>query len=153
MNRIVAIALVLAAAGCRWLTEPSHVAQVKSPVDVTLKIGDAVLVDGILRVKFVAVPADSRCPATAECFVAGDALVALEAHAGLAPCPDTLHTFQTQLALCGGYLIELLELAPYPQSFQPIPPGDYAAKIRFLTGDPPGVARPPALQHAAPPTR
>ncbi|HTT68342.1 MAG TPA: hypothetical protein VMF70_09960 [Gemmatimonadales bacterium] len=137
MRLVVAIALVLAASGCRWLTEPSHVAQVKSPVDVTLKIGDQVLVDGVLRVKFVAVPSDSRCPATAECFVAGDALVVLEALAGLAPCPDTLHTSQTNLAICGNYLIGLLELAPYPQTFQPIPPGDYAAKIRFLTGDPP----------------
>ena len=136
MNRIVAIAVVLAAAGCRWLTEPSHVTQVKSPVDVTLKIGDEVTVDGILRAKFVAVPADSRCPAMAECFVAGDALVVIEAHAGPGLCPDTLHTAQTNLATCGSYLIALLELTPYPQSFQPIPPADYAAKISFRTGDP-----------------
>jgi hypothetical protein len=137
VNRIVAIALVLAAAGCRGPTGPGQGAQVNSPVDVTLKIGDAVTVDGVLRATFVAVPVDSRCPATAECIVAGDALVVIEAHAGLGRCPDTLHTAQTNLVTCGNYLIELLELAPYPQSFERIPLGDYAARIRFLTGDPP----------------
>jgi hypothetical protein len=137
MRRIVALALVLAASGCRWLTEPSHPVELSSPADVTLRIGDEVRVDGILRAKFIGVPADSRCPATADCFWAGDAAVAIELHPGSGLCADTLHTSQIQLAACGGYLIELLELTPYPQTFGPIPPADYAAKLRIRTGDPP----------------
>ena len=139
MRQMLGIALVLAVAGCRGPAEPRLVSvEVSSPADVTLRIGQAVRVDGKLRATFIGVPADSRCPATAECIWAGDAAVAITSSTGTgSSCPDTLHTANPTLALCGNYLISLLELTPYPQVPGQIPPGVYEARLRFSTGDPP----------------
>jgi len=146
MRRVAAIAIVLAASACRWLTEPSHtvgVRNLKSPAEVTLKVGDQVVVDGFLRVQFVGVPADSRCPASVECVWAGDAAVALDAgpvaEAGpVALCPDTLHTnLEPKADVCATYDISLLDVTPYPQVPGPIPPGDYAVRLQFSAAPPP----------------
>jgi hypothetical protein len=129
----VAIAAVLGLAGCRWASDPSHRVQASSPAEVTLKIGEEVQVDGFLLAKFIGVPADSRCPATADCVWAGDAAVAIAARAApRTSCPDTLHTtLDPTAAVCAGYLISLLELTPYPQVPGPIPAGEYAARLRI----------------------
>jgi hypothetical protein len=143
MKHALAIALVFAAAGCHWLTEPRHVVEASSPADVTLKIGQEVWVDGVLRAKFIGVPADSRCPATVECVWAGDGAVALDVGAlailgppGLGPsCTDTLHTtLDPTVIVCGGYTISLVELTPYPQAPGPIPARDYAARLQLAAG-------------------
>jgi hypothetical protein len=143
MKHVVMIVLILAATGCRWQTGPSRVVEVSSPAAVTLRIGQEVRVDGILRAKFIGVPADSRCPANAECVWAGDAAVAMDVGAlgivgppGLGPfCTDTLHTtLDPKVIVCGGYSISLVELTPYPQAPGPIPAGDYAARLQISAG-------------------
>ena len=134
MKSVFAVALVLAAAGCRWLSEPGGAGEVSSPSDVTLKIGQEVRVDAVLRVGFAGVPADSRCPATADCIWAGDGVVAITASVGMGPTyPDTLHTnLDPKLVQFGGYTITLLELRPYPQAPEPpISPGEYAAHLKI----------------------
>jgi hypothetical protein len=152
MKHALAITLVLAAAGCRWLTEPSHVVEVSSPAEVTLKIGQDVRVDGVLRAKFVGVPADSRCPATADCIWAGDAAVAIDAWgAGISTpaaagpsCSDTLHTtLDPKVVVCGRYSISLVELTPYPQLPGSIPASDYAARLAVARWESLDAARAP----------
>jgi hypothetical protein len=136
MRQMLGIALVLAAAGCRGPAEPRIVStpplEVSSPVEVVLKIGQEARVDMLLRLDLLGVSADSRCPATAECFWAGDGAVATAHAIGMGPSyPDTLHTTLDPTSVqFGGYTITLLELTPYPQSFEPIPSDQYAARFR-----------------------
>ena len=95
----------------------------------TLAPGEtAVLADTSLRVQFVRVSNDSRCPADAVCIQGGDATVhilvdggAYELHTGDASQASITH---------GGVTIELVELQPYPFSSRTIAPGDYRATLR-----------------------
>jgi hypothetical protein len=128
--------LVLASAGCRGPVEPRAVSnpplEFSSPTEVVLKIGQEARVDALLRLDFLGVPEDSRCPAVVECFWAGDAAVAIAVSLGMGPSfPDTLHTtLDPKAVLFGGYTITLVELTPYPQVPGPIPPADYAARFK-----------------------
>ena len=137
MKRMLGIALVLAAAGCQRPAEPRAVSttplDVSSPSEVVLKIGQEAQVDSLLRVGFLGVPSDSRCPAMVECVWTGDAAVAIGVSLGMGPSyPDTLHTnLDPKSVPFGGYTITLLQLTPYPQAPGPIPPGDYAARLRI----------------------
>ncbi len=122
--------LVIAAllgTGCYSYTAP----RLGSPADVVLAIGGGVQVDAVLQVVFLGVPADSRCPATAECVYAGDATVVLGVSLGTGPTvADSLHTNQGPKAVAAGrYIITLLELTPYPQIPGPIPADQYRARL------------------------
>ncbi len=95
----------------------------------TLAPGEAVvLADASLRVEFVRVSNDSRCPADVVCIQGGDALVHILVDGG----PYELHTGDASQASIthGGVTIELLELQPYPFSSRTIEPGDYRATLR-----------------------
>ena len=85
-----------------------------------------------LRLEFVRVSGDSRCPADALCVWAGDAIVHLRVTGG----GSAEHELHTQ-AIGGhtavvheGFRIELVELKPYPFSSKTIEPGDYRAMLR-----------------------
>jgi hypothetical protein len=148
VRHAIGIALTLAVAGCREPTTPLRQLQVANPGEVTLRIGEEVVVDGVLRVKFVGVPADSRCPSSVLCVWAGDAAVALDAgpvaaEGPVALCPDTLHTnLGPSAEVCATYYITLLEVTPYPQVPGPIPPGHYAVRLGFSAAPPPAGVRP-----------
>ncbi|HXY69354.1 MAG TPA: hypothetical protein VEH62_07875 [Gemmatimonadales bacterium] len=129
----LATTIALAAGGCRWLTEPRGL-DVSSPADVTLRVGQSVRVDGRLRVTFLSVPADSRCPADAICVWAGDALVAITTSLdGGAALADTVHTMPAASSdTTGIYIVSLTGLTPYPRTTAPVAPGDYVAQLHVV---------------------
>ena len=60
------IAVSLFGAGCSEPGEPRPVSSrvVSSPAEIVLSVGVEVRVDSLLRLGFMGVPADSRCPAS-----------------------------------------------------------------------------------------
>jgi hypothetical protein len=129
VGHIVAALLALAAAcGDRAVLGPTGVS---SPAEVVLRVGQEVRVDSDLRLTFLAVPEDSRCPTHFECFWQGDGAVAIAYAAGTGPSfADTLHTaLDPRAAQFAGYAITLLALTPYPDNSFAIPAGRYAARF------------------------
>jgi len=103
---------------------------VKLNEEFKLKVGqNAKLQNESLRIKFVAVTEDSRCPLIYRCDSPGNAAVALTIQKdNYVPAIDTLNTYsypRTNWYL--GYKIDLAELEPYPQDYTPIPKLDYVA--------------------------
>lgn len=98
----------------------------------TLAVGDTATVEpSTVRLEFVEVSGDSRCPADAICIWAGDAVVRLRATAGTAGTTLDLHTDDSARASSAfqGLRIELKELQPYPISSRTITQGDYRATL------------------------
>lgn len=97
----------------------------------TLAPGEtAVVQDAGLRVRFVDVTGDSRCPADVVCIQGGDALVRVQVFDGeRTPAAYDLHTGDASRADVVHRLarIALVELQPYPFSSRIIAPEDYRA--------------------------
>ena len=129
-------AALLVGIGCGGASEPVAVANrvVASPADIVLAIGDEVRVDSLLRVGFMSVPGDSRCPTTVVCIWMGDG--AAEISYGIGMGPSTLDTLHTALgrsqATFRRYTITLLDLMPYPTLPGTIPPDQYAVRLRIV---------------------
>lgn len=83
-----------------------------------------------VRVQFLRVSGDSRCPADAICIQGGDALVHVRAIDGTA-AEYELHTGDESRAavMHAGFRIELVNLQPYPFSNRTIAPEDYRATL------------------------
>ena len=128
---LTSLAVALALAGCGDSTA-SKVQPAPSRTDAVLTIGQDVLVDSVLRVAVIGVPADSRCPTSVQCVWAGDGAVAITHSLGDGPSlPDTLHTtIDPKSVRFGGYLITLLDLTPHPSRPGPIPAEDYTVRLR-----------------------
>ena len=97
----------------------------------TLAPGQSALVQGTaLRVEFLRVSGDSRCPADAVCIQGGDAIVHVRASAATFADYE-LHTGNSARAVVthAGFRIELSQLQPYPFSSRPIDPGEYRATL------------------------
>jgi hypothetical protein len=97
----------------------------------TIAPGQSAEVTGTpLRVLFLRVSADSRCPADVICIQAGDATVRVRV---LDPqqAEYELHTSVPPRTVLtpSGYRVELVELQPYPFSNRPILPFDYRASL------------------------
>jgi hypothetical protein len=101
-----------------------------------LRVGQEVLtVDGKLKIKFLSVPEDSRCPKGVNCIWAGNARIVLQV-GKLTGKPvileldtnprSTTHTAEGGFGL---YQIKLIEVAPYPLNGQTIAPRSYAATL------------------------
>ena len=98
----------------------------------TLAVGDTVTIDSPrVRLEFVEVTGDSRCPIDAICIQGGDAVVRLRAMAGTTSSTLELHTGDAARAssVFQGLRVELMELQPYPFSSRPTVPGDYKATL------------------------
>ena len=96
----------------------------------TLAPGEVAAVQDVgVRVQFVEVTGDSRCPADAVCIQGGDALVKIRVSEGSSTSSYDLHTGDTSRAAVvhGSVKIALVELQPYPFSSRTISPGDYRA--------------------------
>ncbi len=94
--------------------------------------GQTAAIDGTpLRVQFLRVSGDSRCPADALCIQGGDALVHIRAEARGDAADYELHTGNSThaAAVHAGFRIELTRLEPYPFSSRTIAPGDYRATL------------------------
>jgi hypothetical protein len=96
----------------------------------TLAPGDVATVGAVdLRMQFIQVTGDSRCPADALCILGGDAIVRILAYDGGTATPHELHTGDMSRASVahGRARITLVELQPYPFSSRAIRPEDYRA--------------------------
>src|SRR5262245_3182078 len=87
-----------------------------------------------IRLRFVAVMGDSRCPGDALCIQGGDAIVQIEVlptGGGSGLTSYNLHTGSMQPVRHDDLTIALVELMPYPfSSLPPIRPSDYRATLR-----------------------
>jgi hypothetical protein len=122
-----ALACLLTAAGCGDTAPTGPTVALNERF--TLAPGELATVDGTsLRVQFVRVASDSRCPADVVCIQMGDAAVELLVNGA----PYDLHTFDERRSsvTVGGVQIELVELQPYPVSSRQIQPGEYRATLR-----------------------
>jgi hypothetical protein len=101
-----------------------------------LSVGQEVsTADGKLKIKFVSVAEDSRCPKGVNCIWAGNARVMLQVgKTNGAPVKLELNTNAREATDGAGggygqYLIKLVEVAPYPVAEQPIKPGSYTVTL------------------------
>jgi hypothetical protein len=128
----VALALCALVAGCSH-----HALAPATPVDLTIVLapGQTSSVEGTdLRVGFVGIASDSRCPADAMCVWAGEGVVAVQV-------VDRSGNRQYQLSTApskgsaehGAYVLTLNDLSPYPFVSQPIAPGAYRVTLRIAT--------------------
>jgi hypothetical protein len=107
--------------------------------ELKLSPGQAVAVAGTkLRIKFIAVESDSRCPTDVACVWAGNAAVKLQL-SGLGKTRSvTLNTSQAgqfvSETIYQGYKVKLVDLSPRPRSTQKIAPGNYQATLLVIKG-------------------
>jgi hypothetical protein len=109
-------------------TNPIVRARLEQPF--TLRIGQSAQVES-MKITFLRVAQDSRCPTDVFCFWQGDAEVELLViHPETGRRRVTLHTTLTpKQGTVAGYLVRLNRLAPYPKTTSPIPLRDYRATL------------------------
>lgn len=105
-----------------------------------LRVGETVLIGATgWRLGFDTVTADSRCPIGVFCIWEGNARARLFAQFGRDPRQvfelNTHSGFRTRIEL-GGYSIELLDVAPYPEYGKTIEPSDYVVTMLVETASP-----------------
>ena len=100
--------------------------------EFTLAPGEAAMIAGPdIRIRFVGVEGDSRCPADAFCIQGGDALVKIAVKSPGGPeQPYDLHTGSLEPVTHDQLTIALVQLQPYPFGSRTIAPGDYRATLR-----------------------
>jgi hypothetical protein len=130
MRPMVLLFCLLAATGCdeKAPTGPG----VPINQQFTLAPGEAVVIDGTpLRVQFMRVLSDSRCPADALCIQVGDATVHVRVLEGTRTSDYDLHTANSQQSTIehDGMRISLVQLQPYPFSSRTVRPSDYRATL------------------------
>jgi hypothetical protein len=94
--------------------------------------GQVAIVTGTgVRLQFVAVTGDSRCPADAVCIQGGDAIVHVRVFDGGPPRDYELHTGDSRRAFAvhGQLRIELVDLQPFPFSSRTIRGDEYRATL------------------------
>jgi hypothetical protein len=129
-QRVVILCLLLVTAACD--DRPTGPTVVLDRT-LTLSPGQVAFVDGVgVRLTFVDVAGDSRCPADAVCIQGGDAVVRVRGAAGTSTATLELHTGDATRAAASfqGVRVQLLELQPYPFSSRSISPRDYRASLR-----------------------
>lgn len=127
-----------AAGGNTLAASATRVARLGRPFE--LRVGQQLTLKGQrLRIKFVAVVEDSRCPSDVTCIWAGNAAVRLDVSINPRDSKRlTLNTGGTS-SLPGevqyrGYKLRLLRLDPSPSSKQKIAPGDYTVALLVSKG-------------------
>ena len=98
-----------------------------------LKANQAASIEGEpIKVHFVSVPSDTRCPVEEVCVSGqGDAIVSIEVMPdGGSTKSFDLHTAASQTVTFDAYTIALIQLAPWPQTKDPIPQTNYTATLR-----------------------
>ena len=99
-----------------------------------LKVGERVMLKGTqLRLKFMAVANDSRCPSDVTCVWAGNAAVSLHLSTRTGSLTVTRNTSTSPPFVTDseyrGFRVKLVDLSPYPLSKRKIAAGDYAATL------------------------
>lgn len=92
--------------------------------------------DGRVRVRFVTLVSDSRCPANAVCVWEGDASVRLLVRVGGTTRDTVLHTFLEPRSLSiGRYVITITRVLPYPGTYpENVPPPRPTVLVSIRTG-------------------
>ncbi|MEK7667853.1 MAG: hypothetical protein AAB409_04320 [Gemmatimonadota bacterium] len=106
----------------------------RADTTLALRIGQEVgAPDSVMRISFLGVRADSRCPVDVVCVWQGDAEVEIGVRFGMGPTvPYVLHTGVAPRSVdLGLYRITLVGLRPTPVSTTPIPPDCYVAELRL----------------------
>jgi hypothetical protein len=101
-------------------------------MEVTLRHGQEQAVPGtVLRLSFMRVIEDSRCPINAVCVWMGDGVAEVGIRAGMGPTfPLRLHTsLEPHSADWNSARVTLLELSPSPLG-EPIAEKSYAVRLR-----------------------
>ncbi len=130
MRRVLLVLCLLTATACDEKSPTGPTVPLNERF--TLAPGEVALVeDADLRVQFVRVTGDSRCPADAVCIQGGDAIVHVRVADEDGAAEYQLHTGDASqaIAMHGTARLELVELQPYPFSSRTIAPGDYRATL------------------------
>jgi hypothetical protein len=133
MRAILLSFCLLAATGCDEKAPAGPTGPtVPANQQFTLAPGEAAAIETTpLRVQFVRVMSDSRCPADAICIQIGDAIVLIRVYEGTTTRDYDLHTSNAEQAAVqhGGMRISLVQLQPYPFSSRTIQASDYRATL------------------------
>ena len=102
-----------------------------------IKVGQQLKLEGAdVKVEFIGVPQDSRCPTNVNCVWAGNAEVSLEWTLDKCTTAITLNTHATSGAgdesKIGGFRVKLIKLDPSPHSEKKISPSDYTATLLVI---------------------
>jgi hypothetical protein len=139
-NRIASLSIsclvLLACSGVLGANPHSNDAidEVRAGREFKLKLGRQVTVKRTrLRIRFVAVENDSRCPSDVTCVWAGNAAVRLQLGTGRDSKSVTLNTskspsFSSETEY-HGYKVALISLSPYPRSDRKIARRNYTATL------------------------
>lgn len=134
MRHLAGVAAICSAlAGC---TKPAVLENVMFGHRFSLSVGRTAHVGGNdpLRVTFVELVSDSRCPEKANCVQAGEAVVRLELETkGEVVSREVSTAPGKQVAELDRYRVELLSVYAVPRANLPIAPGDYAVELQVLT--------------------
>lgn len=104
--------------------------------EFTLARGQAAAIEGTqIRLQFIEVTGDSRCPADALCIQGGDAIVHVRAFESGSTADLELHTGDSSRATVTfrRFRVQLMQLQPYPFSSRTIAPDDYRATLTVTT--------------------
>jgi hypothetical protein len=98
---------------------------------VTVRLGESAMTrDRSVRLGYVKLVSESRCPANAICVWQGDAAVQLEAEVVGVAVDTTIHTaLDPKVITIGANEISLLEVQPYPGTGASPTPGYIVARI------------------------
>jgi hypothetical protein len=125
MSRVVALLTCLALAGCN-VARTQETQAVALGAEVTLAPGATVSVKATsMKVRFVAVTEDSRCPRDVNCIWAGEVKVQL------AVDNSTLEVLAGGSAVAAGYRVTVVRVEPQPVSTARIAPQDYRATLKM----------------------
>jgi hypothetical protein len=130
---LISLILLMMSCPCQDSSQSSNRAkEVRLDREFELKVDQqAVIKAEQLKVKFISVVEDSRCPEGVTCIWAGRGRVALQLTLGNKK-PDTLELSTDpagQEKHSNGYYIKLVSLNPYPKSDRPIKAADYILKL------------------------
>ena len=128
-TRVLAAAAVLVLAACSSSTGPSSAIPLNT--EFQLAPGHTAIVGTSgLRIQFVTVPLDTRCPMGVLCVAAGEAQVELQVSQGTSASTLTLSTDALRRqAVFLGYSIQLIEVTPPRHQDPPTPLADYRAHL------------------------
>lgn len=103
--------------------------------ELLLRIGQEARVPGtIVRVAFLAVRDDSRCPIDVTCVWAGDAHVVLALALGTGPSSDHVLHWNPEAGpgsvTLGTYRVSLVSLDPLPRAGEPLPTDAYRVRVK-----------------------
>jgi hypothetical protein len=124
----IAVTVMLVAA-CGLSTGPAS----EDAQDLELSAGEEIAIPGtVLRVGFIGVAEDSRCPIDVVCVWEGNAAVELGLTAGSGPTHQiVLNTgIDPDAVDFMGVRVTLVGVSPYPREGQGIPPEDYVVTLR-----------------------